>query len=149
MSDPALRAAYNGHYEISIDKPIEVFETKEFDLGVDGEANRRLGILCLLYNRRRGNPEDPGLSLLEFERTMSAPREHLLFTMWYLKEHDCVRQDERSDYVITGGGVDYVEKNLPQNKVMYRLLKAAETGATHSTTADANPSDAIPAPPSQ
>ena len=46
---------------------------KEFAIGVDGEANRRMGILCLLYSRRRSNPDDPGLSILEFETTMSFP----------------------------------------------------------------------------
>src|SRR5216683_5259845 len=131
LADTGLRSSYNAVYEEHKIQPIGLFETKEFSIGVDGEANRRMGILCLLYNRRRSNPDDPGLSLLEFERTMSAPREHLLFTMWYLKEHDCVRQDERSDYVITGAGVDYVETHLPQNKVLYKLLKAAESGSTH------------------
>ncbi len=149
LSDPALRTAYNSKYEESVASPIELFEAKEFDLGVDGEANRRMGILCLLYNRRRANPEDPGLSLLEFERTMSAPREHLLFTMWYLKEHDCVRQDEHSDYVITGVGVDYVENHLPQNKVMYKLLKAAESGSTHSPTPPEMKESDVESAPSQ
>ncbi len=55
-------------------------------MGIDGEGNRRMGILSLLYNRRRTNPEAPGMSLLEFETLMSFPREHLVFTLWYLKE---------------------------------------------------------------
>ncbi len=107
---------------------------KEFAAGVDGEANRRMGILCLLYNRRRANPDDPGLSILQFETMMSFPREHLMFTMWYLRERNCVRQDEHSDYVITGEGVDYVETHLPSNKLLYRLLKAADSGTTRATS---------------
>lgn len=140
LADGGRRANYDTHYAEHKMRPIEVFETKEFEIGVDGEANRRMGILCLLYNRRRSNPEDPGLSLLEFETIMSFAREHLLFTMWYLKEHDFVRIDERSDYVITGTGVDFVEQKLPQNKMMYRLLKAAETGATRTTNRESGPS---------
>ena len=31
--------------------------------GIDGEANRRMGLLCLLYHSRRLNQDDPGLSL--------------------------------------------------------------------------------------
>ena len=61
---------------------------------------------------------------------MQVPREHLMFTMWYLREHNCLRQDEASDYVITGDGVDYVETHLPSNQLIRRLLKAAESGAT-------------------
>ena len=132
LSSPELRAAYDEIYNQRKADPISLFEMKEFAIGVDGEANRRMGILCLLYNRRRSNPDDPGLSLLEFESMMSFPREHLMFTMWYLKDKDCVRQDEASDYVITGAGVDWVESHLPSNRLLYRLLKAAESGSSRA-----------------
>jgi curved DNA-binding protein CbpA len=128
LSNPELRSKYDAQYQQSNEAPIELFELKEFSIGVDGEANRRMGILCLLYNRRRANPDSPGLSILQFEAMMSFPREHLMFTMWYLREHNFVRQDDKSDFMITGDGVDYVETHLPQNKMLYRLLKAAETG---------------------
>ena len=136
LSNPELKTEYDSHYERRNTEPIELFELKEFTVGVDGEANRRMGILCLLYNRRRSNPEDPGLSLLEFESMMSIPREHLMFTMWYLRERQCVRQDENSDFVITGEGVDYVETHLPSNKLLYKLLKSAESGAARSASRD-------------
>ena len=132
LSDPELRASYNTLYEDHRAKPIDIFETKEFAIGVDGESNRRMGILCLLYTRRRSDPDDPGISLLEFESIMSFPREHLLFTMWYLKERNLLRQEENSDYAITGPGIDYVEEHLPNNKMIYRLLKAAESGSTRT-----------------
>jgi curved DNA-binding protein CbpA len=128
LSDPAARGAYDTFYAQRNAEPIELFELKEFSLGIDAEANRRMGILCLLYNRRRSNPEDPGLSILEFESMMSFPREHLMFTIWYLKEQGYIRQDDRSDYVIASGGVDYVEANLTKNKLAYRLLNSAENG---------------------
>jgi curved DNA-binding protein CbpA len=138
LTNPGLRGEYDAIYQQRNTGPIELFELKEFSIGVEGEANRRMGILCLLYNRRRANPEDPGLSLLEFESMMSVPREHLMFTIWYLREHNCVRQDDASDYVITGDGVDYVETHLPSNKLLYRLLKAAESGATRTTSREAD-----------
>jgi curved DNA-binding protein len=138
LSDPDLRLSYDEIYHQRNAEPISLFEMKEFTVGVDGEQNRRMGILCLLYNRRRGNPDDPGLSILEFESMMSLPREHLMFTLWYLREQSCVRQDEHSDYVITGAGVDYVESHLPSNKLLYRLLKAAESGSTRSTTKESS-----------
>ena len=64
---------------------------------------------------------------------MSFPREHLLFTLWYLKESDLVRQDENSNFVVTVQGVDYVEKNLPSYRVLYNLLKSAESGDVERT----------------
>ena len=133
LTNPELRQAYDLHYKQHYTESIELFEMKEFAAGIDGESNRRMGILCLLYNRRRSNPDDPGLSLLEFESMMSLPREHLMFTMWYLKERDCVRQNETSDYVITGAGVDYVESHLPSHQMLYKLLKAAEVGSTRTS----------------
>ena len=42
--------------------------------------------------------------------------------------------DQSSDYVITGDGVDYVEANLPSNKILYKLLGAAESGATRTAS---------------
>jgi curved DNA-binding protein CbpA len=128
LADPGNRLSYDALYQQNNSQPISLFETKEFAIGVDGEANRRMGLLCLLYKRRRSNPEAPGLSILEFESLMSFAREHLMFTIWYLKEHDCIRQDDKSDYVITGAGVDYVETHLPSHGMLYRLLKAAESG---------------------
>ena len=133
LASPELRNEYDLQHQLHFAEPIGVFEMKEFAAGIDGEANRRMGILCLLYNRRRSNPDDPGLSLLEFESMMSFPREHLMFTMWYLKERNCLRQDEASDFVITGDGVDYVESHLPSHNLLYKLLKAAESGATRAS----------------
>jgi hypothetical protein len=56
--------------------------------------------------------------------------------MWYLKEQNLLRSDENSDLVITGPGVDYVETHLPSNRLLYRLLKAAESGGTASSVRD-------------
>jgi curved DNA-binding protein CbpA len=134
LSNADLRSSYDTLYQDHRAKPIDLFETKDFTIGVDGESNRRMGILCLLYTRRRSDPDDPGISLLEFESIMSFPREHLLFTMWYLKERNLLQMDDASDYVITGDGVDYVEANLPSNKILYKLLKAAESGSTRTAS---------------
>ncbi len=142
LSNPSLRAEYDQIYQTQNAQPIGLFETKDFSLGVDGEANRRMGLLCLLYSRRRTNPDDPGISILEFESMMAFAREHLLFTVWYLKDRRLISQDEDSDYVITGEGVDYVESHLPQNRLMYKLLKAAESGSSRATsreTPDSSP----------
>lgn len=130
LSDPQRRVEYDAELAVMRMQPIGVFGLKDFAVGIDGEANRRMGILCLLYNRRRTDPDKPGVSVLELEQTMTFPREHLLFTLWYLKEKDLVRQDGSSDFVITANGVDWVEEHLPKNPLLYHLLKAAETGQT-------------------
>lgn len=132
LIDPALRAEYDMEHTARRSSPIGVFGLKEFATGIDGEANRRMGVLCLLYSRRRTDPERPGVSVLELETMMTFPREHLLFTIWYLKEKELIRQDEKSDFVITSFGADYVEERLPSHGTLYKLLKAAEVGTAHT-----------------
>lgn len=136
LCDPALRTEYDLSYQTRRLEPLSVFNLREFALGIDGESNRRMGLLCLLYSRRRANPETAGMSLLEFETLMSLAREHLMFTLWYLKEKGMVRQVEGSDYVITAVGADWVEERLPKNRILYRLLKAAESGLARTETAE-------------
>ena len=132
LSDADSRAAYDVECHLRHGEPLPVFELKEFAAGIDGEANRRMGILCLLYSRRRTDIDDPGISILELEKIMSFPREHLIFTLWYLKEKTYLQQAEDSDFWITAEGVDYVEKHLPANRILYKLLKAAENGTARA-----------------
>jgi curved DNA-binding protein CbpA len=145
LSDPELRRQYDIEYHSQGLQPIEIFELKEFELGIDGESNRRMGILCLTYHRRRTNPDHPGLSILELETLMSMPREHLMFTLWYLREKHLVKQDEASDFSVTAQGCDYVEKELPANRTLYRLLKAAETGSIYTEAASRDTASATDA----
>ncbi|MBI5087241.1 MAG: DnaJ domain-containing protein [Acidobacteria bacterium] len=132
LSNAEAKADYDVEYLAKRLQPLGVFGLKEFELGIDGEANRRMGVLCLLYNRRRSNPDRPGVSVLELETMMTFPREHLMFTLWYLKDKNLALQDESSDIVITGLGVDHVEANLPSNKILYKMLKAAENGRSQT-----------------
>jgi curved DNA-binding protein len=131
LSNPEERAAYNEELQKHSSQPMPVFEMKDFVVGIDAEVNRRLGALCLLYNRRKANPDIPGLSVLDMETKMALPREHLEFTIWYLREKGLVRRDETSnDIMITSEGVDFVESNLPANRIVYKLLKSAENGGS-------------------
>jgi hypothetical protein len=130
LLNPEVRAAFDVHRTNHKEKPMTVFSMKDFTVGIDGEANRRLGVLCLLYNQRRNTPDAPGFSLLDLETLMASPREHLMFTLWYLQEKSHARRDEQSNYVISAEGVDYVESNLDSNQILYKLLKAAENGSS-------------------
>jgi len=130
LSQPTARAAYDQALQSRNQFAFAVFESKEFDNNIDGEVNRRLGLLCLLYAQRRSNPEAAGLSILHLERSTGFPREHLLFTLWYLKEAELLRQEESTDFVITSRGVDYLEKNLSSHQALYDLMKANEAGTS-------------------
>jgi DnaJ domain/PilZ domain len=122
LSDPDKRARYNSARHTHEYQPLPVFELKEFVDGIEGEQNRRLGVLCLLYNQRRCDMDHPGLSLLALERLMWFPREYLAFTVWYLKDKGFLLMGENSDFSLTAAGADYVEAHSPRHAVLHKLL---------------------------
>jgi curved DNA-binding protein len=132
LSDVEKRKDYDDKYKQRKENPLPVFLTKEFTEGVDGEINRRIGLLCLLYTQRRANQVAPALSVLEIEQMMSIPREHLGFTIWYLKSKRFIQQDDRSSLLITADGIDFLEANLPEHKTMYKMLEAADMGSSRT-----------------
>ena len=96
--------------------------------GIAGEINRRLGILSLLYRQRQYRPDTPGLSVLQLETLMAFPREHLGFSVWYLRSKRYITQDDRSSFVITAEGVDYLESQIPNNEFLLRVFRESESG---------------------
>jgi hypothetical protein len=122
LSDPEQRARYDAAVPDDGGKPSPVFELKDFVLGVEGEMNRRLGILSLLYQARRIDPDRPGVSVLDLEKRMAFPREYLCFTVWYLKAKGYISMQPNSDYELTAEGVDFVESNSSSNRVIRAML---------------------------
>lgn len=128
LSDPDRRAQYDDSHELEEQQPLAIFELKDFVFGLKGEVNRRLGVLALLYNRRRANHDNPGLSVLDLERRMAFPREHLNFALWYLRAKGYVRQEDNSDCGITAQGIDFIEAHSSSDDLVKRLIHAG-TGA--------------------
>ncbi|MDR3698113.1 MAG: DnaJ domain-containing protein [Candidatus Sulfopaludibacter sp.] len=123
LSDPERRREYDAILETNKDDgPRPIFELKDFVTGVEAEANRRLGVLCLLYRQRQTNPDAPGVSLLDLEREMGFPREYLSFTTWYLRSKDYVTVADNSDYALTALGADFVEKKAVRHEIVGKLL---------------------------
>jgi hypothetical protein len=122
LSDPERRALYDASQEGKDTGPLPVFELRDFVDGVQGEINRRLGVLCLLYNRRRTDPDHPGISLLDLETRMGFPREYLSFTMWYVRSKNFVTLADNSDYALTAEGADYVESKTSGSEPLSKLI---------------------------
>jgi hypothetical protein len=123
LSDAIRRAEYDAERQSRESEPMPIFELKDFVTGVEAESNRRLGVLSLLYNQRRMDPDHPGVSLLDLEKRMGFPREYLSFTMWYLRAKDFAVAADNSDYTVTAAGADYLESNAPQNEILTKLIK--------------------------
>jgi len=128
LSDPVKRKEYDLQFEMGPGRPLAIFLGKEFTDGIDAEAKIRVGVLCLLYSKRRANPDFAALSLLDMENIMAFPRERLLFALWYLRAKRMVLQDDRSSFIISADGVDYLESQLPTNQMLHKIFRASESG---------------------
>lgn len=128
LSNPVKRSEYDRWLESSQGAPLPIFLGKEFTDGIDAEAKIRVGVLCLLYAKRRANPDFAALSLLDMENLMAFPRERLLFAIWYLRAKRYVVQDDRSSFIISAEGVDFLESQLPTNQILYKIFRASESG---------------------
>jgi curved DNA-binding protein len=124
LCDQKRREAYDLRRRLREPGSIPVFGLAEFVAGIEGEVNRRLGVLCLLYKRRRSNPDHPALSLLQLEFLMEFPREHLMFTVGYLREKALIRVVENSDFQITAEGIDSLETGVSGKQIFQHLLEA-------------------------
>jgi len=128
LTDPLKRRDYDRQFEMGHGRPLAIFLGKEFADGIDSEAKIRVGVLCLLYSKRRANPDFAALSLLDMENIMAFPRERLLFALWYLRSKRYVLQDDRSSFIISAEGVDYLESRLPTDQMLYKIFRASESG---------------------
>ncbi|HEY2016118.1 MAG TPA: DnaJ domain-containing protein [Bryobacteraceae bacterium] len=133
LSDPDRRAAYDASLLSRESGPLPIFELSEFVNDIEGEVNRRLGVLSLLYNRRRTSPQSPGVSLFDMEKLMGMPREYLDFTTWYLKSKQYITIADNSEFALTADGVDYVESNHSKIPILQKLLQSGPRCATASS----------------
>ena len=133
LSDPARRAQYDALRGTERHRPLPLFQARAFVDEKEGEVNRRLGVLCLLYAQRRRNPDHPSIALVELEELMSIPREYLEFTLWYLKQKRYVEMDQAADFSLTAAGVDFVEEHTLAQDILLRLLAGGGSRSAQET----------------
>jgi curved DNA-binding protein CbpA len=144
LKEPEQRFAYDERYSEQKEQPLPVFGSRDFTEGAEGEANRRMGVLCLLYHKRRVDPEEPSLSLLQLETLMAIPREHLRFTVWFLQQKNHIRFNESSEYEITGEGTEYAELHSPRHEYLQKLLNSPQSVTPEPTKPNGEPVSAGP-----
>ncbi len=123
LSHPERRADYDAELRKKQASPNPIFDSVDFLDGIEGEMNRRLAVLSLLYRRCRARVNDPRVSLLDLEAQMGFPREYLDFTTWYLRTKKYITREDNSDFSLTALGVDYVEANSSKLPLLNKLLK--------------------------
>ena len=131
LSDPARRAAYDASRQPDSSEPLS--STVDFMDHRDGELNRRLAVLALLYHRRRATPNLPEVALAEIEERMGFPRDYLDFTLWYLQKKGYLVKADNAQYALTADGVDFVESERAKLPILNRLLTSS-TGSSYPGT---------------
>ncbi len=126
LSDPEQRAAYDVQHREMRRLNWRIFDQSQSSLGVEAERRKRDGLLALLYCKRVAQPEYPFMTLKEFEDLLGVPREHLDFSLWYLKEGQYVQRSDNGRHSITLKGVELAEA-IAQKKGETTADRAYET----------------------
>ena len=127
LSDPEQRAAYDVTYQSNRQLRWQIFDQNQAITGRAAEKAKRRGILELLYVSRRNQPHSPSMTLHELEDLLGCPREHLEFSLWYLRENGLLTRSDNARYAITAKGVDAAESELPEEKSALLLPAASRS----------------------
>ena len=91
LADPVRRAAYDAQRENNRQTRIKIFQTWQNSRGMEAERRKRHGILSLLYGKRLADQTQPAMSIRDLEEMLGCPREHLEFSLWFLREKKHIR----------------------------------------------------------
>jgi curved DNA-binding protein CbpA len=124
LSDPEQRAAFDVEYKQVRSLMWKIFDQPKAAMGVQAEKRKRMGILSLLYTKRMTEAGNPGMRMRELEELLGCPREHLEFSLWYLRENGLVTRTDYGHFTITVKGVDEAEKSGDGWVEQFKLLPA-------------------------
>jgi curved DNA-binding protein CbpA len=144
LSDPNRRSEYDAQRatrQPTMRNPMST--TVDFMDQADGDLNRRLAVLAILYYRRRMYPNSPEVSLPEIEDRMGFPRDYLDFTTWYLAKKRYITRADNSDFTLTVEGVDFIEAQRATIPLLDKLL----TNGSHTDDNEARSRLLAPEPP--
>jgi hypothetical protein len=129
LSEPEKRAAYDVNLHAYRQVRWRIFDQRKAATGKVAEKSKRRGILDLLYTKRCNEPEKPTMNLHELEDLLGCPREHLEFSLWYLKENGLVTRMDNGRFAVTAKGVDWAEQEEAADRLRSDRLLAASSSA--------------------
>jgi len=106
LSDPEKRAAYDVKYEENRAQVLNIFKDASASNSFEDDLRVFDGVLSLLYVARRRDPERGGMGVIQLERLLGCPAEHLEFHIWYLLEKQLIERQSTGQLAITSAGVD-------------------------------------------
>jgi curved DNA-binding protein CbpA len=108
LSDPKARAKYDARYEAQREARWRIFDQQTTESDAAADRRVRTAMLSLLYTARRNDPDRAGLGVLDLERLLGCPEQHMKFHLWYLKENGWLERLDNGTIAITASGVDRV-----------------------------------------
>ena len=124
LSDPEQRAGYDLRFTSQDKRRWKIFDPASAVRGHRSEKTKRTGILMVLYTRRLNEPAQPAMSIHEMEDLLGCPREHLEFSLWYLREKTWVVRSDNNRFSITAAGVEAAEASDVLGWREHRMLEA-------------------------
>lgn len=106
LSDPEARAAYDVKYDEYRGTVVNVFHDASATDSFGTDKRLFDGVLSVLYVARRRDPHNGGLGILQVERLLGCPSEHLEFHLWYLRQKGWIERLDSGLFAITAAGVD-------------------------------------------
>ncbi len=131
LSEPEKRAAYDVNLHAYRQVRWRIFDQRQASIGKLAERSKRKGIVDLLYTKRCNEPEKPTMNLHELEDLLGCPREHLEFSLWYLKENGLVTRMDNGRFAVTAKGVDWAEQEEAAERLREDRLLSASPFAEH------------------
>src|SRR5437899_9394110 len=117
LSDPEKRAAYDVKYDQNRASVLKIFDEASANDSFDSDRRVFEGILSLLYVSRRRNPDRGGVGIIQMERLLGCPSQHLEFPLWYLRQKTWIERLENGLLAITAAGAN---KAIVQNTMILR-----------------------------
>jgi curved DNA-binding protein len=143
LSHPTRRTEFDSARKSLTSRPVPPLSSSiDFMDQLEGELNRRLAVLAVLYYRRRMNPLHPDVSLGEIEERMGFPRDYLDFTLWYLVKKNYISRADNATFALTAEGVDFVERERAVLPMLNGLL-ASESESSMWDAAEASEHAAV------
>src|SRR5437867_12696193 len=108
LSDPEKRAAYDVKYDQNRATVLKLFDEASASDSFDSDRRVCEGILSLLYVSRRRDPDRGGVGIIQMERLLGCPSQHLEFPLWYLRQKTWVECPRNGLIATTAAGDDPV-----------------------------------------
>jgi len=123
LSDPELRSGFDKLKGVNQDQGAPRFTGLGFFDALGRESALRIALLCVLYDRRQTKPLTPSLSVRHLESILDTTPEELSSVLWYLKQRNMVKSDDKSSLHITVDGMDFLENKRPSPEEVMRFIK--------------------------